>query len=190
PPGGRAGRACRRQGDRRVPRRPGRAPARAVPLVERLRRLDQPPRAGPHRRLPRRACGASARLRAGPQRRRCPRDGPRPRRRAGRLPPLAALLPARRGLEFRVARRGVRPPPNRSHRADGFYQLKEVEVMSDIAVAAVLAGAIVLASTVSVEVGISVALIELLLGVTLGSALSVDVPSWRSFIRSFRRDVA
>src|SRR5215471_9610025 len=57
--------------------------------------------------------------------------------------------------------------------------------MSDIAVAAVLAGAIVLASTVSVELGISVALIELLLGVVLGNSLHMDIPSWLSFIGSF-----
>jgi len=57
--------------------------------------------------------------------------------------------------------------------------------MTDIAVAAVLAGAIVLASTVSVELGISVALIELLLGVILGNALSMDIPSWLSFVGSF-----
>ena len=42
--------------------------------------------------------------------------------------------------------------------------------MSEIAVAALLAGAILLASTVSVEIGISVALIELLLGVVIGNA--------------------
>jgi len=57
--------------------------------------------------------------------------------------------------------------------------------MTDIAVAAVLAGAIVLASTVSVELGISVALIELLLGVIIGNALSIDIPSWLSFIGTF-----
>lgn len=57
--------------------------------------------------------------------------------------------------------------------------------MSDIAVAAVLAGTILLASTVSVEIGISVALIELLLGVVVGNALSLDVPSWLAFIGSF-----
>jgi Kef-type K+ transport system membrane component KefB len=57
--------------------------------------------------------------------------------------------------------------------------------MTDIAVAAVLAGAVLLASTVSVELGISVALIELLLGVILGNALSLDVPSWLSFVGSF-----
>jgi Kef-type K+ transport system membrane component KefB len=57
--------------------------------------------------------------------------------------------------------------------------------MSDIAVAAVLAGTILLASTVSVEVGISVALVELLLGVVVGNALSLDVPSWLAFIGTF-----
>ena len=48
--------------------------------------------------------------------------------------------------------------------------------MSDIAVAALLAGTILLASTVSVEIGISVALIELLLGVVVGNAFHLDVP--------------
>jgi Kef-type K+ transport system membrane component KefB len=57
--------------------------------------------------------------------------------------------------------------------------------MSDIAVAAVLATTILLASMVSVEIGISVALIELLAGFVVGNALSLDVPSWLSFIGSF-----
>ena len=57
--------------------------------------------------------------------------------------------------------------------------------MSDIAIAALLAGTIVLASTVSVEVGISVALIELFLGIVVGNSFHLDVPSWLSFIGSF-----
>jgi Kef-type K+ transport system membrane component KefB len=57
--------------------------------------------------------------------------------------------------------------------------------MSDVALAAVLAGAILLASTISVEIGISVALIELVAGVLVGNAFNVDVPSWLSFIGSF-----
>src|SRR5215471_19887649 len=57
--------------------------------------------------------------------------------------------------------------------------------MSDIAVAALLAGTILLASTVSVEIGISVALIELFLGVVVGNAFSLDVPSWLAFVGSF-----
>ena len=57
--------------------------------------------------------------------------------------------------------------------------------MSDIAVAALLAGTILLASTVSIEIGISVALIELLLGVVVGNAFHLDVPSWLTFIGSF-----
>ena len=57
--------------------------------------------------------------------------------------------------------------------------------MSDIAVAALLAGTILLASTVSIEIGISVALIELLLGVVVGNAFHLDVPSWLAFIGSF-----
>ena len=57
--------------------------------------------------------------------------------------------------------------------------------MSDIAVAALLAGTILLASTVSIEIGISVALIELLLGVVVGNSFHLDVPSWLAFIGSF-----
>ncbi len=57
--------------------------------------------------------------------------------------------------------------------------------MSDIAVAALLAGTILLASTVSIEIGISVALVELLLGVIVGNAFSIDVPGWLTFIGSF-----
>ena len=57
--------------------------------------------------------------------------------------------------------------------------------MSDIAVAAVLAATILVASMVSVEIGISVALIELFAGVVVGNALNVDVPSWLSFLGSF-----
>ena len=57
--------------------------------------------------------------------------------------------------------------------------------MSDIAVAAILAAAILLASMVSVELGLSVALIELLAGVIVGNAFHIDVPGWLSFIGSF-----
>jgi Kef-type K+ transport system membrane component KefB len=57
--------------------------------------------------------------------------------------------------------------------------------LSDIAVAAVLAGTILVASMISVEVGISVALIELLAGVIVGNALHLDVPGWLAFLGSF-----
>ena len=57
--------------------------------------------------------------------------------------------------------------------------------MSDLALAAVLMGAILLASTISVEIGLSVALIELLAGVIVGNATHVDVPSWLTFVGSF-----
>jgi Kef-type K+ transport system membrane component KefB len=57
--------------------------------------------------------------------------------------------------------------------------------MSDIAVAAVLAGAVLLASMVSVEAGLSVALIELVAGFVVGNALGLDVPSWLSFVGTF-----
>src|SRR5690348_16423634 len=57
--------------------------------------------------------------------------------------------------------------------------------MSDIALAALLAGAVLLASTVSVEIGISVALIELVSGVVLGNAFGVNVQGWLAFVGSF-----
>lgn len=57
--------------------------------------------------------------------------------------------------------------------------------MSDLAVAAILAAAILLASTVSVELGLSVALIELALGVVAGNALDLPIPGWLGFIGSF-----
>jgi len=57
--------------------------------------------------------------------------------------------------------------------------------VSDIAVAAVLAGTILLASTISVEIGLSVALIELFNGVVVGNAAHMPVPNWLSFIGSF-----
>ena len=44
--------------------------------------------------------------------------------------------------------------------------------MSDIAVAALLAVTILLASTISVEIGLSVALIELSAGFVVGNAFS------------------
>jgi Kef-type K+ transport system membrane component KefB len=57
--------------------------------------------------------------------------------------------------------------------------------MSDIAVAALLAGTVLLASVISVEVGISVALIELAAGFVVGNAFHLTVPDWLSFIGSF-----
>jgi Kef-type K+ transport system membrane component KefB len=57
--------------------------------------------------------------------------------------------------------------------------------VSDLALAAVLMGTVLLASTISVELGLSVALIELLAGVIVGNATHADVPSWLSFIGSF-----
>jgi Kef-type K+ transport system membrane component KefB len=57
--------------------------------------------------------------------------------------------------------------------------------MSDIAVAAVLAAIVLAASTVSVELGLSVALIELLAGFVAGNALHLNVPSWLNFVGTF-----
>ena len=57
--------------------------------------------------------------------------------------------------------------------------------MSDVAVAAILAVTILVASTISVELGFSVALIELALGVVVGNAFHVSIPDWLSFVGSF-----
>jgi Kef-type K+ transport system membrane component KefB len=57
--------------------------------------------------------------------------------------------------------------------------------VSDLAVAAVLTATVVLASMISIEIGISVALIELAAGFVVGNAFSLDVPSWLSFIGGF-----
>ena len=57
--------------------------------------------------------------------------------------------------------------------------------MSDLAIAAILTVTILVASTISVEIGLSVALIELLAGVVVGNAFHLTVPTWLSFIGSF-----
>jgi Kef-type K+ transport system membrane component KefB len=57
--------------------------------------------------------------------------------------------------------------------------------MSDIAIAALLAVTILVASTISVEIGLSVALIELLAGVIVGNVFHLSVPEWLTFIGSF-----
>ena len=57
--------------------------------------------------------------------------------------------------------------------------------MSDLAVAAILAGTVLAASMISVEVGFSVALIELAAGFVVGNAFSLTVPGWLAFLGSF-----
>jgi Kef-type K+ transport system membrane component KefB len=57
--------------------------------------------------------------------------------------------------------------------------------MSDIAVAALLAATVLVASMISVEIGLAVALLELLAGVVVGNAFDLDVPSWLAFLGTF-----
>jgi Kef-type K+ transport system membrane component KefB len=58
--------------------------------------------------------------------------------------------------------------------------------MEPVQLAAILAGAVLLASMVSVELGVSVALVELALGVALGNTFHLDPNvSWLAFIASF-----
>src|SRR5438876_7330930 len=83
----------------------------------------------------------------------------------------------------------MRLAPNRGKAADGLYPTGQPvyggRAMSDLAVAAVLAATILVASTISVEIGLSVALIELFAGVVVGNAFHVDVPGWLGFVGSF-----
>jgi Kef-type K+ transport system membrane component KefB len=57
--------------------------------------------------------------------------------------------------------------------------------VSELALAAVLAVTILIASTISVEIGLSVALIELAAGVVVGNVFTVTVPDWLAFVGSF-----
>jgi Kef-type K+ transport system membrane component KefB len=57
--------------------------------------------------------------------------------------------------------------------------------VSEIALAAVLAITILIASMVSIEIGISVALIELAAGVLVGNIFTIIIPDWLSFIGTF-----
>src|SRR5438876_5015176 len=83
----------------------------------------------------------------------------------------------------------MRLAPNRGKAADGLHPTGPPvyggRAMSDIAVAAILAATILVASTISVEIGLSVALIELFAGVIVGNAFHLDVPGWLAFLGSF-----
>ena len=57
--------------------------------------------------------------------------------------------------------------------------------MSDLALASVLAITILLASMISIEIGLSVALIELAAGVAVGNAFTIAIPDWLTFIGTF-----
>ena len=57
--------------------------------------------------------------------------------------------------------------------------------MGTLALAALLAGVVLLSSMISVEVGISVALIELAAGVFVGNAFDAAIPDWLTFVGGF-----
>ncbi len=57
--------------------------------------------------------------------------------------------------------------------------------MSDIAIAALLAATILVASMISIEVGLSVALIELLAGMVVGNTFHLEIPEWLTFLGTF-----
>ncbi|MBI3184815.1 MAG: cation:proton antiporter [Myxococcales bacterium] len=57
--------------------------------------------------------------------------------------------------------------------------------MNDLAIAAILTGLILIASVVSVELGVSVAILEISLGVVAGNFLGVHTTPWIDFLGSF-----
>jgi Kef-type K+ transport system membrane component KefB len=57
--------------------------------------------------------------------------------------------------------------------------------VSELAIAAVLTATVLLASTISVEIGLSVALVELALGIGVGNAFHISPPDWLTFVGSF-----
>jgi Kef-type K+ transport system membrane component KefB len=57
--------------------------------------------------------------------------------------------------------------------------------VSELAVAALLTATVLAASMISVEIGLSVALIELAAGFVVGNAFNLTVPGWLTFIGSF-----
>lgn len=57
--------------------------------------------------------------------------------------------------------------------------------MEPIQLATVLAAVVLIASIVSVELGITVALIELTLGVVVGNVFELRSPEWLDFIATF-----
>ena len=57
--------------------------------------------------------------------------------------------------------------------------------MSPVQLAAVLAAVVLVASIVSVEVGVTVALVELTLGVAAGNVLHLQTQDWLDFIAKF-----
>jgi Kef-type K+ transport system membrane component KefB len=74
-------------------------------------------------------------------------------------------------------------------RADGLYRTSnDAKWRSDvepIQLAAVLAVVVLLASIVSVELGVTVALLELTLGVMVGNAFDLETQEWLDFIATF-----
>jgi Kef-type K+ transport system membrane component KefB len=57
--------------------------------------------------------------------------------------------------------------------------------LSNIALAVILAAAVLGASMISVEIGLSVALVELTLGIFVGNAFDLSVPDWLNFVATF-----
>jgi Kef-type K+ transport system membrane component KefB len=58
--------------------------------------------------------------------------------------------------------------------------------VDSVQLAAVLAAAVLLASVISIEIGLSVALVELALGVAFGNAFGLDANSgWLVFVANF-----
>src|SRR5207248_5987096 len=72
--------------------------------------------------------------------------------------------------------------------ADGLYRYVKCcrrSVLEPVQLAAILAAAIVVASILSVELGIAVALFELGLGVAVGNVFHLHSQDWLDFVASF-----
>src|SRR3989441_8851410 len=65
------------------------------------------------------------------------------------------------------------------------HETREATTLEPVQLAAILASAVVVASMLSVEAGIAVALLELGLGVALGNVFSLHSQQWLDFVAAF-----
>jgi Kef-type K+ transport system membrane component KefB len=57
--------------------------------------------------------------------------------------------------------------------------------VNDLYIAMVLSVLILLASMISVELGVTVAIVEIVLGVVAGNVLGISPPEWLTFLATF-----
>lgn len=78
----------------------------------------------------------------------------------------------------------LRPVPAREAAAQGTRAVGE-ETMDPIYVGMVLSIAVLAASVLSVELGLSIAVVEIALGVSVGNTLHIEASNWLVFLASF-----